>query len=190
MDGVGPSDARGARLRSALDCSLGNQILKADLYMQAVEAIYASGAKASLVPEALAATSRLIGARGATFEVIDKAARRPVEIASAGLPVVARSQYFEHFSALNPRIPPALVQRPGELSWDYKLFDERAMARDPFTPNSFQRLGLRYFISAVLEQTPDRTRGRDRPAREATGARRKSRDVPDAPPFSPFSKSP
>ena len=54
-------------------------MLTGNLYVQAVEAIYASGLDGELVPEALAATSRLLGARGATLEVIDKATQRPVE---------------------------------------------------------------------------------------------------------------
>jgi hypothetical protein len=45
------------------------------------------------VPEALAATSRLLGARGATLEVIDKATQRPVEFPSAGLPRIARTRH-------------------------------------------------------------------------------------------------
>ena len=61
-------------------------MLTGNLYVQAVEAIYASGLDSELVPEALAATSRLLGARGATREVIDKATQRPVEFHSAGLP--------------------------------------------------------------------------------------------------------
>jgi DNA-binding CsgD family transcriptional regulator len=130
--------------------------LNARLYVQAVESIYASGAAAELVPEALEATSRLLGASGATLEVIDKAAQRPVTVHSAGLPAAARSEYFDHFSALNPRIPPVLAQRAGEVSWDYKLFDEQAMARDAFYSEFLPKIGLRYFVSAVLQQTPDR----------------------------------
>ena len=68
-------------------------MLTGNLYVQAVEAIYASGLDSELVPEALAATSRLLGARGATREVIDKATQRPVEFHSAGLPRIARTRY-------------------------------------------------------------------------------------------------
>src|SRR3954452_20052963 len=100
--------------------------------------------------------SRLLGASGATLEVIDKAARRPVTVHSAGLSAVARSEYLDHFSALNPRIRPVLAQRAGEVSWDYQLLDEQAMARDPFYAEFLPRIGLRYFVSAVLLQLPDR----------------------------------
>jgi DNA-binding CsgD family transcriptional regulator/PAS domain-containing protein len=129
---------------------------KHDLYVRAVEAIYASGADASLVPEALEATSRVLGGLGATLEVIDKATQRPIEFHSAGLPSSAGVQYFDHFAALCPRIPPILRQRSGEVSFDYQLLDEPAMTRDPFYSEFLPKLGLRYFISAVLEQTRDR----------------------------------
>jgi DNA-binding CsgD family transcriptional regulator/PAS domain-containing protein len=135
---------------------LERQILTGNLYVRTVEAIYASGIENELIPEALAATSRLLGASGATLEVIDKATRRPVEFYSAGLPPIARTQYFEQFAALNPRIPPILSQRPGEVSWDYKLLDESAMTRDAFYSEFLPKSDMRYFISAVLEQTPEK----------------------------------
>jgi hypothetical protein len=118
--------------RVASDIIPGELMSNHDLHARAVEAIYASGAEGSLVSEALAATSRLLGGRGATLEVIDRRERRPFEVYAAGLPAIARAQHFEHFAAFNPRIPPALQQRPGEVSWDYKLLDEEAMMRDPF----------------------------------------------------------
>lgn len=71
------------------------------LHVQAVELIYASGAAAELVPEAFEATSRLLGASGATLDVIDKVAQRPATVHSAGLPAVASSDHFNHFSALD-----------------------------------------------------------------------------------------
>jgi DNA-binding CsgD family transcriptional regulator len=141
----------GARCRVA-----GDAALTGNLYVQAVESIYASGLDGELVPEALAATSRLLGASGATLEVIDKATQRPVEFYSAGLPPIARTRYFEQFAVLNPRVPPILSQRPGEVSWDYKLLDEQAMARDPFYCEFLPVSGMRYFIFAILEQTPDK----------------------------------
>jgi DNA-binding CsgD family transcriptional regulator/PAS domain-containing protein len=129
---------------------------KHDLYMRAVEAIYASGADASLVPAALKATSRALGGLGATLEVIDKATQRPIEFHSAGLPSTAGARYFDHFAALNPRIPPILRQRSGDVSFDYQLLDEPTMARDPFYSEFLPELGLRYFVSAVIEQTQDK----------------------------------
>jgi DNA-binding CsgD family transcriptional regulator/PAS domain-containing protein len=127
-----------------------------DLFVRAVEAIYASGVDADRLPDALEATSRLLGARGATLEVIDKAAQKPIEFWSAGLPSIAGARYFDHFAALNPRIPPILRQRSGEVSWDYKLLDERAMAQDSFYSEFLPELGLRYFIAAVIDETPEK----------------------------------
>ena len=129
---------------------------KQDLYVKAVEAIYASGADATLVPEALEATSRALGGLGATLEVIDKATQRPIEFHSAGLPSPAGVQYFEHFAALCPRIPRVLRQRSEEVFFDYQMIDEQEMERDPFYSEFLPQLGLRYFVGAVLEQTRDR----------------------------------
>ena len=69
-------------------------------------------------PQALEATSRLLGASGAILEVIDKPAQRPVEFFSVGLPDLARIPDLEQFAALNPRIPFALRQRAGAIIWD------------------------------------------------------------------------
>jgi hypothetical protein len=45
-----------------------------------------------------------------------------------------------------------LNQRAGSLSWDYRILDENAMARDPFYAEFLTRVGLRYFMSAVAAQ--------------------------------------
>jgi hypothetical protein len=37
-----------------------------------------------------------------------------------------------------------------------KLLDQHGVARDPFYSEFLAKSGLRYFISAVLEQRPDR----------------------------------
>lgn len=57
-----------------------------DLFLHAVEAIYASGMEDGRLPEALAATSSLLGSCGATLEVIDKKAMRHLAFCAAGLP--------------------------------------------------------------------------------------------------------
>jgi DNA-binding CsgD family transcriptional regulator/PAS domain-containing protein len=126
-----------------------------DLYVQAVESIYACGSGEGLVSDALSATSRLLGATSATYEVIDKTTGLQW-FSSAGIPSAAGKQYSDHFAALNPRVKPVLNQRAGEVCWDYKLMDEEAMRRDAFYSEFLPRMGLRYFISAVLEQTQDR----------------------------------
>jgi DNA-binding CsgD family transcriptional regulator len=134
----------------------GDAILKHDLFVQAVEAIYASGVEEDRLCEALEAASRLFGACGATLEVFDKVTHRHIEFRAAGLPPIPCAQYAGHFAALNPRIPRALRQRAGEVGWDHQFFDEQAMTADPFYSEFLAGLGLRYFMSAVLEQTPDR----------------------------------
>ena len=126
-----------------------------DLYVQAVESIYACGSGEGLVSDALSATSRLLGAAGATYEVIDKASGLQW-FCSAGIPSAAGKQYSDHFAALNPRVRPVLSQRAGEVCWDYKLMDEETMRRDAFYSEFLPSMGLRYFVSAVLEQTSDR----------------------------------
>src|SRR5260221_388409 len=103
-----------------------------DLFVQTVEAIYASGVEEDRLPEALEATSRLFGACGATMEVFDKTAQRHINFCAAGLPPIPCAQYRDHFAALNPRIPPILRQRAGDVGWDHQFLDEQAMAQDPF----------------------------------------------------------
>lgn len=48
-----------------------------DLFLQTIDAVYASGLDAARVPHALEATSRLLGASGAGLEVIDKPLNDP-----------------------------------------------------------------------------------------------------------------
>jgi DNA-binding CsgD family transcriptional regulator/PAS domain-containing protein len=127
-----------------------------DLYVQAVEAIYACGTGEVKVADALTAISRLMGATGATYEVIDKASGGLLWFTSAGLPHAAAPRHSDHFAALNPRISPILRLKPGEVSWDCRLMDEETMRRDAFYSEFLPSMGLRYFISAVLEQTEDR----------------------------------
>ena len=127
-----------------------------EAYVEAVEAIYACGTGEGNLSDALMATSRLLGARGATLEVIDKSGGGLIWFCAAGLPALGRSKYSRQFAALNPRIPPILRQRAGDVSWDYKLMDEETMRRDAFYSEFLPSMGLRYFISAVLDQTPDR----------------------------------
>jgi DNA-binding CsgD family transcriptional regulator len=127
-----------------------------DLYVQAVEAIYACGTGEVKVADALTGVSRLLGASGATYEVIDKASGGLLWFTSAGLPHAAAPRYADHFAALNPRISPILRLKPGEVNWDCKLMDEEAMKRDAFYSEFVPSMGLRYFVSAVLEQTEER----------------------------------
>ncbi|MGC2781502.1 MAG: LuxR family transcriptional regulator [Bradyrhizobium sp.] len=123
-------------------------------YSQALDAIYQGFAEPDGVSAALESIRALVGAEGATLEVIDKAARRPVTFHGSGVTTAEGGDYLAHFAALNPRLPAALGQPGGGLSWDYQVMDERAMNRDPFYAEFLPRAGLRYFLSAALEQTP------------------------------------
>src|SRR6478672_13051832 len=127
-----------------------------DLFLQTIDAVYASGLDSARLPQALEATSLLLGATGAILEVIDKPAQRPVEFCSVGLPDIARIPYIEQFSALNPRIPFALRQREGAVIWDHQILDEPRMERDPFYAEFLPHMGLRYFAAAIFEHTPDK----------------------------------
>ena len=129
---------------------------ESDLFLKTIDAVYAGGFDTERMPEALEATSSLLGAVGATLEVISKPAKRPIGFWSAGLPDVSRAQYIEHFAALNPRIPLTLRQRAGDVAWDRQLFNEGEMKRDPFYSEFLPHLGLRYFVSIVLEQSADK----------------------------------
>lgn len=127
-----------------------------DLFLQTVENVYASGLDSDRLPEALETTSTLLGAAGATLEVVDKGAWRHSQFCSVGLPTIARTPYMEHFWALNPRFPFVLRQRTGDVSWDRQILDEAGMAQDPFYAEFLSHLGLRYFVGAVLANTPER----------------------------------
>jgi DNA-binding CsgD family transcriptional regulator/PAS domain-containing protein len=127
-----------------------------DLFVHTVEAIYASGLDDSCLPGALEATGRLLGGCGATHHIVDRKTKQQIAYCAAGVSPVASGQYIDHYAALSPRLPAILNQRAGELGWDHKFFDEETMERYPFYSVFLARLDLRYFISAVLEQTPDR----------------------------------
>ena len=127
-----------------------------DLFVRAVEAIYESGVQDGRLPEALEATRRLLGAYAATHQTFDKKTSQHIAFSAAGIPPVERAEYLDHYAIVSPRLPVLLRLSTGELSWDYKFFNERAMERDPYYSVFLPRLELRYFISAVIEQTPDR----------------------------------
>ena len=129
------------------------------LLLQTIEAVYASGVDSDRWPEALDGTSRLLGAAGATLEVIDKTAQRHSQFCSSGVPTVARTPYIEHFWALNPRYSFILRQRAGHVTWDHQFLDEAGMGRDPFYSEFLPNFGLRYFIGAVLKNSSQRLTG-------------------------------
>jgi DNA-binding CsgD family transcriptional regulator/PAS domain-containing protein len=125
-------------------------------YAQAVEAIYAGFVDTDGIAPMLDVLSRATGSGGATFEVIEKPAQGRIAFRSVGLPSTAEPEYLTHFAPLSPRLPMVLNQRAGSLNWDYRILDENAMAHDPFYAEFLARVGLRYFMSVVVEQTRDR----------------------------------
>ncbi|MGX9948349.1 helix-turn-helix transcriptional regulator [Bradyrhizobium denitrificans] len=128
--------------------------VRSELYAQALDAIYHGFTEPDGIESALESVKILMGAEGATLEVIDKAARRPVTFQSSGVASAEGDDYLAHFAPRNPRLPVALSQQQGGLCWDYQVMDERAMNRDPFYAEFLPRAGLRYFLSVVLEQSP------------------------------------
>jgi DNA-binding CsgD family transcriptional regulator len=61
--------------------------------------------------------------------------------------------YVDQYMPQNPRVAFGLRQRTGDLGWDYQIFDEGGLARDPFYAEFLPRIGFRYFVSGVLKQT-------------------------------------
>jgi len=131
-------------------------------FLNTIESIYASGIDKDHWPEALASTNSLLGGAGTFLEVIDKTGQRnntacPVD----ALPVVSAPS-LRHFAAIAPRMPSnprmsfSFRQRAGHLSWDHQILDEGRLTRDPFYAEFLPQFGLRYFLGAVLEQTPEK----------------------------------
>src|SRR5690349_2831358 len=96
-----------------------------DELLTAIEAIYAAGLDGQLWPQALAVATQLIGGIGGTVEVIDRRGFAHLEFYGFGVPAAGEIAYLDHYAALSPRIPAALLQKPGETTWDYCVLDER-----------------------------------------------------------------
>ncbi|HET7167048.1 MAG TPA: LuxR family transcriptional regulator [Pseudolabrys sp.] len=126
-----------------------------DQFLQAIEAVYASGLDSERLPEALESTSSLLGSVGACFEIIDKSTRQHRMFCAAGAPTVGRDTYLAEFAVNNPRIPFGLRQPVGSVLWDHLILDEAGMARDAFYSEFLPHFGLRYFMATVLEQSTE-----------------------------------
>ncbi|MGA8885638.1 MAG: helix-turn-helix transcriptional regulator [Pseudolabrys sp.] len=127
-----------------------------DLFLQTIEAVYASGLDSDRLPQALELTSRMLGAAGATLEIFDKSVQRHSAFHAVGVPTAARTPYIEHFATLNPRFPFVLRKSAGHVVWDHQIMDEDSMRRDPFYSEFLSHLGLRYFLGALLEHTSEK----------------------------------
>ncbi len=124
-----------------------------NLFLQTIDAIYASSMDTDTIPAALEVANRLLGGRGATFEIVDMKARRHAQFWSVGVPTFGESRYVEEFAAINPRISFVTRQPGGTVVWDYRVLDEHEMTRNPFYAEFLPPLGLRYCIGAVLKRT-------------------------------------
>jgi len=125
-----------------------------DLFLQTVEAAYASGFESDRLPDALNKLNGLIGGVGAVLEVIDKKSLQLVH--SVGLADLISALYNKEFAPLNPRIPHLFRQPAGRTLWDYQVFDEDVMNSDPFYSDFLESFGLRYAIGTLVENSPDR----------------------------------
>jgi DNA-binding CsgD family transcriptional regulator len=121
-----------------------------DELLGAIEAIYAAGLDAELWPHALATVTQFIGGVGTTLEIIDRASRGHRFFTSFGFAPVTELKYLEDYAAENPRLAPDLQRRPGEVSVDYEMFDEREMDRSAFYMKFLAPLDLRYVVGGIL----------------------------------------
>jgi DNA-binding CsgD family transcriptional regulator len=118
-----------------------------------IEAVYAAGLDPTLWAPALAAMTRTVGGAGATLEVIEKPLLGHREFHQCGFPPAEVLPYLDRYAALNPRLPFALRQRPGEIVYDHLILDPPAMQRSAFYEEFLPRLGLRYCVIGVLANT-------------------------------------
>lgn len=130
--------------------------MDSETYAQAIDAIYAGFTATDGIEHTLDTVGRLMGAYGTTFEIFDKVTLSPVAFHSVGLPPSEGADYLAHFAPLNPRLAAVSAQHPGGLNWDYQLLNEVEMEHDPFYAEFLARVGVRYFLSAILEQTQDK----------------------------------
>jgi len=121
-----------------------------DDLLAVVEAIYAAGLEAERWSSALAGMTRLVGGVAATIEVFDKQALAPRELHCHGLPPAAEIKYVEQYFALNRRLPIVKNHAVGEISWDYRMFDEDSIRHDPFYMEFLAQCGLRYFVGGMI----------------------------------------
>lgn len=124
-----------------------------NLFLQAIDAIYASSMDTDSIPAGLEVANRLLGGGGATFEVVDMKARRHTRFWSVGVPTFGESRYVEEFAAINPRISFVTRQPSGTVVWDYQVLGEEEMTQNPFYAEFLPSLGLRYCVGAVLKRT-------------------------------------
>ncbi len=130
-------------------------MIEGDALIAAVEAIHAVGPDATRWPEAFRAVTQLCGGAGMTFGVFDKATRRHSEYRSFQTPDKPFHDYLKNWAPVSPRVAHRLRKKAGEVGWDYEIFDERAMDRDPFYAEMLPRFDFRYSLSGTLANDAD-----------------------------------
>jgi DNA-binding CsgD family transcriptional regulator len=120
-----------------------------------IEAIHAAGMDAALWPDALKRVSRLFGAVGATLENFDMRALTLRDFYIVGLPHGAADPYLEYYAKHNPRANYAFRHLSQQTLCDYDFMDERGMDRDPYYTEYLTSIGLRYFLTGQISNTPD-----------------------------------
>jgi DNA-binding CsgD family transcriptional regulator/PAS domain-containing protein len=123
---------------------------RSDALLGTIEAVHAAGLEETLWPQALGEIAATVGGPAATIEVFDKRGLRPREIYTYGIPPIAEIKYLDQYVALNRRLPVVARDKLGQLSWDYRIFDERTIRRDPFYMDFLRGLGLCYFVGGII----------------------------------------
>ncbi len=125
-------------------------VTRSDALLGTIEAVHAAGLDETLWPQALGKIAASVGGPAATIEVFDKVGLRPRELHAHGIPPIAEIKYLDQYFALNRRLPVVARDPLGQLSWDYRIFDERTIKRDPFYMDFLRGLGLCYFVGGII----------------------------------------
>jgi DNA-binding CsgD family transcriptional regulator len=127
---------------------------KADRLVATIGAIHAAGLDETLWPQALRGVAELCGGVGATFEIIDKIARRHRGFQAVGVPLSLEEKYLAYWALRNPRVNHCQRLHTGEVGWDYQFIDERGMDRDGFYSELLPITDFRYFVSGTVLNSP------------------------------------
>jgi DNA-binding CsgD family transcriptional regulator/PAS domain-containing protein len=130
-----------------------------DSLLAVIEAIYAAGLDAELWPQALAGMARAVGGGAATLEVYDKPSLRPVELYCHGVPPASEIKYLDHYVTLNRRLPIVARDPLGEMNWDYRIFDEQTISRDPFYMEFLASFDVKYWVGGIVLTNRDEFAG-------------------------------
>ena len=124
--------------------------MRGDDLLATIEAIHSAGLDVTRWPQALAAMAQIVGGNAATLELFDRRTLLPREIYTSGVPRADEIEYLDHYAALNPRLPIAARLPLGDVHWDWRLFDEATIKRDPFYMEFLKSLELHYFVGGIL----------------------------------------